>query len=106
MRRRKKVENEQGGFGFDKMPENCDDCQLLITDYEVGEYCAAVDPKESFVHDRFKRPDFCPLRPLPEKRNQPAEELKNMPYADGVQQGFNLCLRAIEGSGKRKDDQK
>ena len=70
------------------MPEVCNFCKL-----RYGTRCMA---EGSHRIERYSKPSWCPLRPLPERRN--ASALNN--EFDWFDAGWNACLDAIEG---RKD---
>lgn len=49
-----------------EMPENCGECRLMV-DYWCYAKQANGQPGPTFME---KRPDWCPLRPLPEKHGR------------------------------------
>lgn len=71
-------------------PENCYSC-CLHEPIRNWAYCAA---KLKRIEDSSVKPDWCPLKPLPEKDNfdDPYEE-----YYTGYSDGWNRCLREITG---------
>lgn len=85
------------------MPENCLECPL--------EFGVAVNNKVLLNHnicngcgkpnaDSTKKPDWCPLRPLPEKK----EVCGKYPQPDGITPsykiGYNACIDEIGGNNE------
>ena len=83
-------------YVLDEMPESCFECYFR----GGGDYdpiCCTPDFAGADVEEYdSSRPDWCPFREMPPRRNIPSEGTD--PYIRGIAQGFNLCLRAIEGS--------
>ena len=74
------------------MPESCDMCDFVddMQPPRYGEktlYCTAPGMGEDVIDYIACRPDFCPLRELPEKANHPD-------YCDNgrFDKGWNACL--------------
>ena len=72
------------------MPESCFGCNFMYCDEESDtETCQAMETARDIdlIEDR---PDWCPLRELPEKANHPA-------YCDNgrFDKGWNACLDMI-----------
>lgn len=77
------------------MPESCDKCTLCcMTPY--GEYMCCKMRKN--VPDGEK-PDWCPLRELPEKEEtvHSQECYTNSYWSDEMKAGWNACLEEITG---------
>lgn len=79
------------------MPECCGDCQLMDDDAS-GRYCIAHDEDYIDIPDTMEgKPDWCPLRELPEKM----KVCGKYPQPDGIvpsyKIGWNACLDAITG---------
>lgn len=84
---------------LDKMPKNCKDCHLWLEDYRcIGEF------------NIIKRPNNCPLKPLPKKKDtyKTPEERKQRheirTKADlepfliyYAYRGYNACIDEILG---------
>ena len=72
-------------------PENCYSCYLrkLIRDLP---YCAE---KLEHIKDSMVKPDWCPLKPLPEKMIIP----RRVRNTDGIEyaSGYNTCINEITG---------
>ena len=75
-----------------EMPENCADCRLEDSEYNICKPTYKDVPFKS----RFEpeRPDWCPLRTLPEKYNSSYDT----DYGVGYIRGWNDAIEAIEGS--------
>lgn len=79
------------------LPESCDKCYLArFVDSEEERVMCSIDRMTSMaVEDAIeKKPDWCPLRKLPEKKQ--LSNCKN--FTDlGWVNGWNACLDVIEG---------
>ena len=78
------------------MPESCAECDLMWKD-EYSVFCPCKLPENiSDVYDHEiseTKPDWCPLKPFPEKRNVWNE----IDEADWYDAGYNACLDEILG---------
>lgn len=89
-------------------PENCLNCQFC---YELGEgveACCSImdDGKDKSLMKKIdceygycqSKPDWCPLKPLPEKMTIPrgARNTDDLEYAAG----YNTCINEIAGEVK------
>lgn len=82
------------------MPERCDKCLLLLKIPQKNGLAlclarkATEQEKYNPKYERSWRPDWCPLRELPEKlhNDNGCDE-----YSDGYDYGFNACLKKIAG---------
>lgn len=74
-------------------PENCYNCDL-----KYGYFCGKT--KRWIDEDCFPKPDWCPFRDLPEKK-----EVRNFCLGEGdceqkgYQKGFNSCIDEILKGG-------
>lgn len=81
-------------------PEKCDDCNIRAINLA---WCQAERKSTSHYStgkpmDERKRPDWCPLKPIPEKISE--EELDMMAtkgYDYGYFDGWNACVDKIIG---------
>ncbi len=83
------------------MPESCDMCDFVddMQPPRYGErtlYCSAPGIGEDVTDYVACRPDWCPLRELPEKkdRNSP-ERVEYGNFGKGYTAGFNDCIDKI-----------
>lgn len=67
------------------MPKNCFHCKL-----QDWANCRIVKG----CHTGYYRPDWCPLRPLPEKKEL---SLINSDFVRGYKTGYNDCIDEIGG---------
>lgn len=82
--------------------ENCERCPLFRRDIDSipEEYCFDGVIKREIV-DLNKKPDWCPLKEIPEKK-----EVRNFCFGQrdfeqqGYQQGWNSCIKEIFGENK------
>lgn len=78
------------------MPESCEECDFLEwrkdDDWGDGDYCT-INGVQCL---NCKRPNNCPLQPLPEMRSNPA---LNTVY-DWHDNGWNACIKAMTGNRK------
>lgn len=68
------------------MPDRCNDCYAVHMS-QNGKFCRAA---KEHLQPKAERPDWCPLRELPEKVNHPD-------YCDNgrFDKGWNACLDEI-----------
>lgn len=95
------------------MPESCDMCDFVDDEQppRYGEktlYCGVPGIGEDVTDYIACRPDWCPLRELPE-RMQICGAYNAEYYAKGglmpsYKLGWNKCLDAIEGDADKTDD--
>ena len=69
-------------------PKNCGTCKYHEKGYV--DYCLIENTK---LDDVYSKPDWCPLRLLPEKLKQQ----KEMTYWTGAVDGWNQCIDEITG---------
>lgn len=88
-------------------PENCYDCPFgteYCGDSEYEGYCELAEcldsdmrliTEEHYDYESESRPDWCPLKPLPEKMIIPrgARNTDGLEYAFG----YNTCINEITG---------
>ena len=83
-----------------KTPEKCLDCNLCVLDMD-GSISCYYNKREicSNVGENNSRPEWCPLRELPEEdhENHYPGELE-----DGYTDGWNDCLREIMGGSNNE----
>lgn len=87
------------------MPENCDTCIFSSIAYdselfEEGEcYCILKMKSDGIVEG--SKPDWCPLKPMPEKKNviRTARLLSDFERR-GYQNGWNACIDKITGGAE------
>lgn len=88
-------------------PENCYDCQFCYELDEGVEACCSVmndDEDKSLMkeidcEDGYCQgnPNWCPLKPLPEKKLYTAPERKHELQKDLFAVGWNTCIDKITG---------
>ncbi len=86
-------------------PENCYDCPFGTTycgELEYVGYCELADcldydvilmTEEHYDYESKSRPDWCPLKPLPEKMT----EVDSTDYWNSIKAGWNGCINKITG---------
>ena len=78
-------------------PKTCVRCLA-----QMGGYCFASKRDDAQVAEtaeeleKIGKPEWCPLRPLPQMR-EPNEEWLNEYHRDEFADGWNACLKAITG---------
>lgn len=90
-------------FVMDDMPEKRDGCILHGT--IIGKQVCVAEFKR--IKDENSKPDWCPLRGLPEKRK--AQQAPHIPsplhleqgYFTGYSKGWNDCIDVITGEKER-----
>lgn len=75
------------------MPESCMGCNFLYCDAENNtESCQARENARIVDLEKEAKPDWCPLRPMPEKDNR-IDTCINKQYG----RGWNACIDATGG---------
>lgn len=72
-----------------KTPESCRSCYLCGFTLNL-QYCRG---KKKDIKDTSTKPDWCPLRPLPEENKAPKVASG---YELGYEDGWNKCLDEIQ----------
>ena len=77
------------------MPSCCNECSLMVKD-EYSYFCPIkCDENKTDLYDNYimfhRKPDWCPLKPLPDKRN----EIMAEDYINDVAYGWNCCINEI-----------
>ena len=82
------------------VPETCLDCNLCVLDTD-GSISCYYNKREicSNVGENNSRPDWCPLRPLPD-RKEITETYKWEDRLPSFKCGWNWCLDEITGRNK------
>ncbi len=77
------------------MPDDCTMCKF----FDLDGQCHAVDVENPWSTDPEKaKPDWCPLRELPEKMEElPSEKYEFGSLGRAFVAGFNVCLEKILG---------
>ena len=71
-------------------PNNCAECKLMYLQGIGESICNAVDWE--------RRPSWCPLRPMPSRKNNNESEMVGCLQMDiGYTLGWNECLEEIAG---------
>lgn len=91
-------------------PKNCYDCPFgteYCGDHEYEGCCELADcldydailmTEEHYDYESESRPDWCPLKPLPEKNKAPKVADG---YELGYEDGWNKCLEKIAGENEQ-----
>ena len=69
-------------------PESCTSCLLGI--YYKRQFCLKT-LKDIDITDRYHTPEWCPLKPIPQKK----EHQDEIDYEYGYIDGWNECIDAI-----------
>lgn len=77
------------------MPEDCTMCKFWNS---KDDECYATGVEELSLNSEEAKPDWCPLRELPERSDHP-EHCDNGRF----DAGWNACLDAIEGGAHGKE---
>ena len=82
------------------VPEKCFDCNLCVLDMD-GSISCYYNKREicSNVGENNSRPNWCPLRPLPD-RKEITETYKWEDRLPSFKCGWNWCLDEITGRNK------
>ena len=78
------------------MPDSCMGCNFLYCDAENNsESCQAREKSRIVDLEKEDKPDWCPLREMPEER----EENHIGTYEYNFNEGWNACIDAMIGGG-------
>ena len=72
------------------MPENCMECKLEGYAENTGETYCIVNDRETGSYE--EKPDWCPLKPLPEKKQ--IHQIDPV-FLRGAKNGYNACIDEI-----------
>ena len=81
-----------------EMPSSCMGCNFLHCEIEENkEYCEAREIRKQIHLEKEEKPDWCPLKPMPEKM----QVCGKYPQPDGIvpsyKIGYNACIDEILG---------
>lgn len=84
------------------MPESCFGCNFLYCNADAGiDSCQAMEVARTVDSETYEKPDWCPLRELPEKKEE-FEQRECIGSTKGTwevplieNKGWNACLDAI-----------
>lgn len=82
------------------MPESCMECNFLYIDGDTMlDSCQALEVARTVDSETYEKPDWCPLRELPEKKETtyPQACYENSYWTDEMKAGFNTCLNEMVG---------
>lgn len=81
------------------MPSCCNECKLRFDD-DYSYWCSYDNPEPNgvfqYIVNRTK-PDWCPLRPLPEKYEIDRSKCSDPFYEFEFEYGYNQCIDEILG---------
>lgn len=79
-----------------EMPEKCQDCPICQGVAMDGTHvCSILDEdgnEQSHDDGGYSKPDWCPLKPMPEKK----KEDYRSEFARGIKKGWNDAIKAID----------
>lgn len=78
---------------LNEMPESCIKCYAIKASHGMI-YCEVMQKGTNKDAVYKSRPDFCPLKPMPEKD---VYSSRYDEYLSGYNDGWNNCLREIGG---------
>lgn len=77
------------------MPESCFGCNFCHINCSDGEdSCQALEVARPVDSETYEKPDWCPLRELPEYKRTVGKESENDKLL--MNMGWNACLDAID----------
>lgn len=83
------------------MPNGCDGCPICQGIATDGDFVCSIRDKDGneqgFYDGEYERPSYCPLRELPQKKDEP---LFYLTYDEGYDAGYNACIDEILGGGE------
>lgn len=85
----------KGFIVVDNIPEMCGNCKMCFENEYYDQFECYFMPGENIKPDEEKRPDWCPIKPMPERRDE-HKTCYNSDYYRA--EGWNSCLDEIEQS--------
>ena len=84
------------------MPENCWECPCYDGYWQCGATGNSFEIQDE-IHNR--RPDWCPLKPIPNKRILPKSEVDGTNYGEEpwFSDGWNACIDEIGGKREKNE---
>ena len=84
------------------MPESCFGCNFLYCNVDAGiDSCQAMEVSRIVDSETYKRPDWCPIRELPERKEElPVEKYEFGGIGKAFVSGWNACLDEILKAGR------
>ena len=84
-------------------PERCGDCPFCHPHFGPGYDCTLADRYEMTM-EMLKRPDWCPLEKMPEKKSEWEMDIVEHESMDlGEHIGWNKCIDYILGEEKLEE---
>jgi len=81
-------------------PDSCDKCRLCCMGNYGSKRCSTKD-QSIFLKKGQKKPDWCPLKDAPEKKEVRNFCLDERDFIQqGYQQGWNTCIEEMLGENK------
>lgn len=82
---------------LDRMPKSCKECGFLQVNQDTYDDMCFIE--QLIKISKKKRPEYCPLRKLPERETEmtDADDL-GKDYVGGTKDGWNACLEEIDPS--------
>lgn len=79
------------------MPESCFGCNFLYCNADAGiDSCQAMEESTIVDSETYERPDWCPYRELPERKEElPVEKYEFGGLGKAFTSGWNACLDEI-----------
>lgn len=79
------------------MPESCFGCNFLYCDGDTNlDSCQAREKARPVDSETYKKPNWCPLRELPERKDElPVEKYEFGGLGKAFTSGWNACLDEI-----------
>ena len=77
-----------------EMPSSCMGCNFLHCEIEENkEYCEAREIRKQIHLEKEEKPDWCPLKPMPSKKDKPTKSESVACFNSG----YNACIDEILG---------
>ena len=82
------------------MPSSCSKCSICQGIDMCGEYICSIkdefDGEQGYYDGEYDRPNYCPLREVPQKKDTTYHPCRN-PY---VTEGYNACIDELLGGAE------
>lgn len=88
------------------MPKSCFGCNFLYCNADAGiDSCQAMEVSRIVDFETYEKPEWCPLRELPERKEElPVEKYEFGGLGKAFTSGWNTCLDEILKKERKAGD--
>lgn len=79
------------------MPTSCNTCQFCTKENSIDWYCERFDDYVDAINGKYHREAWCPLKPMPKKKETDSTGTIEEYMLKGYDRGWNDCIDKILG---------